>query len=77
MNNLVKIIRFDDGSVSNDNRWHLIDPGDIFTGVTLCKGDVLGDAESNIEFEEKAVMRGGITCKECIKKLKKYKSIAL
>lgn len=73
----MKIIRFNDGQLSDDSRWHLVDPTDIFTGTTICKGDVLGDAESRIEIKSKMVKRGGITCEECIKKIKTYKSIAL
>lgn len=77
MNRLVKIIRDDDGDLTGDNSWHLVDPGNEQGQATLCTCEFFGAGESSVEFETKDAARGGITCPRCLDKLRTYKAVKL
>lgn len=77
MNNLVKIIRDDDGVLIDNPVWHLVDPANNLGNATLCTGEFFGYGESSVEFELKMVDHGGIECENCLKKIFIYKSVKL
>jgi hypothetical protein len=77
MNTLVKIITTDDGNETNDNNWHLVDPGNPLGEATLCGEEFFGGGESACEFELKESKRGGVTCPKCLTRLRIYKSVCL
>lgn len=77
MNILVKIIRDDDGEYVELPVWHLVDPGCDLGSAALCTGEFFGGGESAVEFETKQVRRGGITCPDCLRKLRAYKAVKL
>lgn len=43
----------------------------------MCKGEVFGFGEGAADGPTKKVKRGGITCPECLVKIKRIKSIKL
>lgn len=77
MNALVKIIKTDDGElIPVDERvWHLI--YNLNGNQALCSNEYFGFGESNVEYELKQRMRGGITCQRCIDYIKLMKAIKL
>ena len=75
MNKLVKIYKDDDGEIIENPVWHLVDPTILQAETTLCTGECFGEGESSVVFETKTVTRGGITCPDCLRKLKVYKAI--
>ena len=78
MNHLVRIISDDDGEEQdNKNDWHLVDPGNQCGPATLCTGEFFGEGESNWVFKTKQQLKGGVTCPECIKKIKIYQGVKL
>lgn len=77
MNALVKIIRDDDGQVTKNDDWHLVDPGNPQGPATTCTSEFFGPGESAVEYEVKNVKRGGITCPDCIRRVKAYKAVRL
>jgi hypothetical protein len=78
MNHLVRIIRDEDGELqSSHTDWHLVDPANSESPRTLCGGEAFGEGESAVEYEEKAVQRGGITCRHCLNAIDTYKSVKL
>ena len=78
MNRLVRIIRDDDGNFQSTHlSWHLVDPANHEAPRTLCGGEAFGEGESAVEFEEKFVKRGGITCDDCLDAIRIYKSVLL
>lgn len=71
---LVKILYDDNGDKHPSTKWHLVQKfGD--SPRTVCTGEVFGEGEGSAVFEEKTA--GKITCPECIKIVKWYKSIKL
>lgn len=76
-NHLVRISRNDDGDATNDNSWHLIDPGNDQGPAALCTQEFFGYGESSCEFETKSVKRGGVTCRNCVRLIKIYKAVKL
>lgn len=77
-NTLVQILVDDDGNEPNHPEdWHLTDPCNWQGAATLCTGEFYGVGESVCVYKEKQVVRGGITCANCLKMIKKYKSIKL
>ncbi len=86
MNQLVKIIRDDDGDETGDASWHLVDPCNPLGETVLCTKEFFGQGESSkfeaggedcVQFETKSVPHGGITCKNCLAILKAYKAVKL
>lgn len=78
MNELVRIIKDDDGGLKDDpNVWHLVDPSNNQGPAALCTQEFFGLGESGCEFETKQTKRGGITCPECLRKIKILKSVPL
>lgn len=76
MNKLVKLITNDDGD-EEAPFWHLVDPANDMGPATLCTGEFFGAGESSCTYEVKAVKRGGITCPNCLGKLRTYKAVRL
>lgn len=83
MNRLVRIIKYDKKYMGDENPddwgdggWHLIifneDDPRIF-----CSGIVFLDGSTTVEYETKEVKRGGITCPDCLKKIKNIKAVKL
>ncbi len=77
MNELVKIIRDDDGVLTRNNDWHLVDPCNDQGPAALCTQEFFGFGESSVEYERKSVARGGVTCERCIKKIEGYQRVQL
>lgn len=78
-NSLIKMkISDDDDSIEvEEQKWCLADPAPYRgTPRVLCTGDVL-DTDTVSEWEEKMVIRGGITCEQCIAIIKAYKTVKL
>ena len=77
MNNLVEILSDDFGEPRDEDLqyWHLVwnDCG----AQTFCQGEFFGKGESGCEYEVKSVKKGGITCPECLFKIKEIKKIKL
>lgn len=73
---IVKLITDDDGDLTNDSRWHYVVS---FDGAdrTLCTLHVFGFGESEAEYKEKTVSKGGITCPACLGIIKEFKAIKL
>lgn len=76
-NELVKIIRDDDGTLTENDSWHLVDPTNRQGQAALCTQEFFGFGESLIEFETKQAKRGGITCERCLEKIRVLKAIRL
>ena len=75
MNFLVKILVSDDGEKREPQKWCLVVH---YTGSqTFCQGEFFGFGESGCEFETKTVKKGGITCDECLRKIKEIKNVKL
>lgn len=72
---LVQMITDDDGLEYPNDYWHFIRATDAER--TLCTGECFGEGESIATFETKVVARGGITCPECMKEIKRIKAIKL
>lgn len=72
---LVRIIQNEDGEMQESkNDWHLVQNiGD--SPRVVCTGEVFGEGEGMAVFKEK--ITGKITCCNCIKIVKWYKSIKL
>lgn len=76
MHTVVKIITRDDGEKVDNQVWclsHVIAGGN----ATFCTGEYYGFGESSCEFKEKEVQKAGITCNDCLAKIKIIKSIKL
>ena len=75
MNNLVKIIKDEDGLLVEFPKWHIINPyGDAHR--VLCSGEVFGEGEGRAIYKTKKAERG-ITCSDCINFLKYFKKCKL
>lgn len=77
MNHLVKILSSDDGEPREPEYqyWHYV--WNQNGTQTFCQHEYFGFGESGCEYEEKSVKRGGITCPECLAKIKMIKAIKL
>ena len=73
---LVKITVDEDGADVDNAKWCL---SIIAAGgsQSFCSGQYYGKGESSCEFKDKTVQRGGITCPECLQKIKEIKAIKL
>jgi hypothetical protein len=77
MNDLVRIITDDDEFPKSDAHvWHLVDPTNDQGPAALCTREFFGLGESICTFETKKSERG-ITCPECIRKIKLIKAVKL
>ena len=78
MHRIVKILSSDDGEPTpkDSQVWHLV-VVEAGSSCTLCGGEYFGFGESGCEYEAKNVDKGGITCKECLKIIKRFKDIKL
>lgn len=79
MNRLVKILTDDSGIERRVELqyWHLVDPTNAIGDATLCEGEFFGVGESGCDYQTKQVQRGGITCPECLSKIKTIKAVKL
>lgn len=77
MNALVRITRDDDGHETDNESWHLVDPGNFQGPAALCTGEFFGDGESACKYETKVTKRGGITCRDCLRIVRIYKKVRL
>lgn len=76
MTELVKITADEDGFEVYEPAWCLVDAyGDA--SRVLCSGQVFGFGEGDAAYKTKEVKRGGITCSECLEKIKQIKSVKL
>lgn len=75
MNYLVKILIDDNGEEISDPKWCFIyhEGGNM----SFCDGQYFGEGESAVVYETKSVNRGGITCENCLSKIKEVKSVKL
>lgn len=73
---LVKILKHDDLEIEEIPKWHLVESfGDAER--TVCTGEVFRSWDAHVEYKDKIVKKGGITCPECLKIIKWYKQIKL
>lgn len=73
---LVKILINEDGKKVEAPKWHLVHRfGEAER--TVCSGEVFGEGEGSVVFEEKYTEKGGITCPKCIERIKWFKSVKL
>lgn len=73
---VVKILTSNDGEDRESPVWCYV----VFeAGVlrTLCEGEALGAGDSACKYESKPLIKGGITCTACIRKIRAFKSIKL
>lgn len=75
MNQLVKILVDDCGEVIENAKWCLSihDTGNM----AFCSGQFYGEGESACKYEFREIVRGGITCENCLDKIKRIKSVKL
>lgn len=73
---LVRLSIDEDGMEVENPRWCLVFDS-MGTPTTFCTGEVWGSGEGNAVGEEKLVLRGGITCRECLIKIKEIKAVRL
>ncbi len=71
---VVKITRDDDGDLTGNDSWHLVDPGNQQGRVALCTQEFFGIGEGVAEFE---TGDGAVTCRDCIRKIKIYKAVKI
>ena len=76
-NQLVKLITNDDGAVIDTPYWHLVSPVFQADPSLLCTGEFFGEGQSGCEYEEKTVIKGGVTCPQCLRIIKEIKSVKL
>jgi hypothetical protein len=76
MARVVKILTHDDGTKNENKRWCLT-VHEAGTDRTLCEGEAFGIGDSGCEYIEKVAVSGSITCEDCRKKIKWFKSIKL
>lgn len=57
--------------------WHLVDPCNDGGDAALCTQEYFGIGESNCQFKTKQAKRGGVTCPDCLRKIKTYKAVLL
>lgn len=75
MNTLVKILADDNGEVIENPKWCF---SVHWSGnQALCSGQFYGYGESGAEYEIKSTKKGGITCTDCLEKIKQIKAIKL
>jgi len=76
MNQLVRMTKDDDGEIYENPKWCLVV---IYAGgpQNFCQGALFGQGESGVEFTTKVSKRGGITCPECLKKIREIKAVRL
>lgn len=79
MNQLVKIIHCDENGESIQEPWHLEDPTNFKGPALLCTQEFYHDIDPGIDGRlwVKEVLRGGITCPECLRMIKLYKAVSL
>lgn len=66
----------DDGDQILDPKWHYVD--DVTSDPSaLCTGEYFGLGASAVVYETKEVKRGGITCEQCLARIKKFKNVKL
>lgn len=76
MNHLVKILSDDSGEKRDNPVWclsHEITGGN----ATLCGGEFYGEGESGCDYKIKSTEKGGITCEDCLRIIRKIKSVKL
>lgn len=74
-NHVVKITKSEFGESQTSN-WHLVSPITA-EPATLCGGEYFGLGQSDAEFEEKSVSRGGVTCQVCLRIIQAVKAVKL
>lgn len=73
---IVKIKVDDNGEKRLYAKWHWItDQAGVLR--TLCDGEAFGIGDSGAVYETKIVKKGGVTCSECLRLIKMFKSIKL
>ncbi|WP_390240996.1 hypothetical protein [Vibrio sp. R78045] len=77
-NFLIKMTIDDDGEAIDveDQKWCLSSPASNDAGRVLCTHAVL-DIDTNAIWEDKTVVRGGITCEKCIAIVRAFKAVKL
>jgi len=78
MNTLIRLHTHDDGSEHDlAEYWHLADPTNSQGPAILCTQEYYGYGESGCKYDFKIVKKGGITCPDCLEKLKILKGVKL
>lgn len=73
---VVKILKNDDGDAIDNPKWCL-NAGGINGDATLCSGEYFGCGEGTAEYEEKIVERDGVTCEQCLQKIRFFKKLKI
>ena len=74
MNSLVKLTRDCTGEPVPKEEQFMDEAG---SRTVFCDGQKFGYGESSVEYQIKYVQRKGITCQNCIERIKKVKDIRL
>jgi hypothetical protein len=76
VNQLVKLLTHDDGDPADNDDWHL---SVVRAGSTalLCTGEFYGYGEGGATAETKSVLKGGITCPDCLRDIREIKAVRL
>ena len=76
MMEVVKITFHDDGEKAHSPKWHLVQNfGDAQRA--LCTGECFGEGEGGAVYEVKELVKGGVTCENCKRIIRWYKSVPL
>jgi hypothetical protein len=73
---LVRLLTDDSGEQVEEPKWCLV----ITVGgsnSTFCTNEFFGYWEGDAQYDEKWVVRGGITCQDCLARIKEIKSVRL
>lgn len=73
---VVKITRDNDGSVIKSPRW-CYTTYQSATRRTLCDGQAIGIGDSAVEYDQRPLKHGSITCKFCLNIIREFKKIPL
>lgn len=77
MNHLVRILIDDSGDKApKPGDWHLV-VNEAGSDMALCSGEVFGEGEGTAVFKEKQVKRGGVTCPDCLRRIRFFKQVRL
>lgn len=72
----VKLLIDEDGDADERNTWHL---SVYFSGspTLFCTGEVYGQGEGNAEGVERTRVRGGVTCEDCLNRIREIKAVRI
>jgi hypothetical protein len=72
---VVKILYDEDSVKCETPKWHLVEWVFGDSPRTACTGEVFGYGEGSAIYKEKSVLKGGVTCPNCLEIIKWYKGL--